>query len=57
MSGEGEIRAEEIYAITIWARAETGIKHVVGAGHAFDYVSGEVSVRARSRDVDRSTGV
>lgn len=42
--GGGECGGEEGDGVAIWARAETGVEDVVGAGHAFYDVAGEVGV-------------
>ena len=56
MCRECEIGAEEIRRVAVRTRAETGVENVVGAGHAFDDVSGEVGVRAGGGDVDGGAG-
>ena len=56
MCRESEVRAEEIDRVAVRAGAETGIEDVVGAGHAFDYVSREVGVWAGGGDVDGGAG-
>ena len=57
MCRESEVRAEKIDRVAVRAGAETGVEDVVGAGHAFDDVSGEVGVGAGGGDVDGGAGL
>lgn len=56
MRRERQRGGEELDVVSVGAGAETGVEHVVGAGHAFDDVAGEVGVRAVGGDVDCVVG-
>ena len=57
MRRESEGGAENLDVVAIGAGAEPGVEDVVGAGHAFDYVAGEVGVRGVGGDVDCVAGL
>ncbi len=56
MRRECEGGGEEGDVVSVGAGAETGVEDVVGAGHAFYYVAGEVGVGAVGGDVDGGAG-